>query len=119
LEAYGIRTCLDLADADGRLVKKLLTQTGYEIWQELNGTPVTPIRPKRPPHKVIARGGSLMGNAEDPAVLRAWAVRHAERLVGNSTTTTSRRASPPPPCSTGAAAPPPARLGARRRRLRG
>ncbi len=81
LAPYGVRTCLDLADADGRLVKKLLTQTGYEIWQELNGTPVTPIRPQRPPHQAVARGGSLMGTVEDPAVLWAWAVRHAERLI--------------------------------------
>ena len=78
---YGINTCLDLADADGRLVKQLLTKTGYEIWLELNGTPVTPIRPERPPHKVLARGGSLMGNVDDPKVLWAWCVRHVERLI--------------------------------------
>ena len=42
LEPYGIRTCLDLANADGRLVKKLLTKTGFELWLELNGHPVTP-----------------------------------------------------------------------------
>src|SRR6476619_7496621 len=52
---YGIRTCLDLADAPGHLVKQLLTKTGYELWLELNGTQVTPIRPERPPHKVLAR----------------------------------------------------------------
>ncbi|HJZ54697.1 MAG TPA: nucleotidyltransferase, partial [Gemmataceae bacterium] len=49
LAPYGIRTCLDLADADGKLVNRLLTKTGYEIWLELNGEPVTPIRPERPP----------------------------------------------------------------------
>jgi DNA polymerase V len=81
LAPHGIRTCLDLADADGRLVRKLLTKTGYEIWLELNGTPVTPIRPERPPHKVIARGGSLMGDVSDPTVLWAWCVRHVERLI--------------------------------------
>jgi DNA polymerase V len=70
-----------LADADGRLVKKVMTKTGHEIWLELNGTPVTPIRPERPPHKVLARGGSLMGNVEDPVLLWAWAVRHVERLI--------------------------------------
>jgi DNA polymerase V len=42
---------------------------------------VTPIRPERPPHKVIARGGSLMGDVSDPTVLWAWAVRHVERLI--------------------------------------
>jgi DNA polymerase V len=78
---YGIRTCLDLADADGRLVKKLLTKTGYELWLELNGHPVTPIRPERSPHKVLARGGSLMGNVENPTLLWAWTVRHIERLI--------------------------------------
>lgn len=81
LAPFGIRSCLDLADADGRLVKKLLTKTGHELWTELNGYPVTPIRPERPPHKVIARGGSLMGNVTDPTVLWAWAVRHVERLI--------------------------------------
>lgn len=78
---YGIRTCLDLADADSRLVKQLLTKTGYEIWLELNGTPVLPIRPERPPHQVLARGGSLMGNVADPTLLWAWCVRHVERLI--------------------------------------
>lgn len=81
LAPYGIRTCLDLADADGRLVNKLLTKTGHEIWLELNGTRVTPIRPERPPHQTLARGGSLMGDVEDPVVLWAWAVRHTERLI--------------------------------------
>jgi DNA polymerase V len=78
---YGIKTCLDLADADGRLVRKLLTKTGHDIWLELNGTPVTPIHTERPPHKVLARGGSLMGNVSDPDTLWAWCVRHVERLI--------------------------------------
>jgi DNA polymerase V len=81
LAPYGIRTCLDLADADGRLVKQLLTKTGYELWLELNGRPVTPIRPERSPHKVLARGGSLMGKVDDPTMLWAWCVRHVERLI--------------------------------------
>src|SRR6478752_5767966 len=66
LAPYGIRTCLDLADADGRLVKKLLTKAGYELWLELNGHPVTPIRPERTPFKALARGGSLMCNVAAP-----------------------------------------------------
>jgi DNA polymerase V len=81
LAPYGIRTCLELADADGRLVKKLLTKAGYELWLELNGHPVTPIRTERSPYQALARGGSLMGNVNDPAILWAWAVRHLERLI--------------------------------------
>lgn len=78
---YGIRTCLDLADADGLLVKKLLTVTGFDLWLELNGRQVATIRPERTPHKVLARGGSLMGNVSDPKLLWAWCVRHVERLI--------------------------------------
>lgn len=78
---YGIRTCLDLADAPGHLVRQLLTKTGYELWLELRGERVTPIRAERPHHKVLARGGSLMGNVTDPHQLWAWTVRHTERLI--------------------------------------
>ena len=78
---YGIRTRLDLADAPGHLVRQLLTKTGHELGLGLRGEPVTLIRSERPAHKNIARGGSLMGNVEDPGVLWAWAVRHTERLV--------------------------------------
>ena len=81
LAPYGIRTCLDLADADGRLVNKLLTKAGHEIWLELNGHQVAAIRPERPPHKVLARGGSLQGAVADPVLLWAWCVRHVERLI--------------------------------------
>lgn len=78
---HGIRTCLDLADAPGHLVRQLLTKTGYELWLELRGEALTPIRSERPPHKVLARGGSLMGNVDDPSLLWAWCVRNTERLV--------------------------------------
>ncbi|HEX4611402.1 MAG TPA: nucleotidyltransferase [Urbifossiella sp.] len=78
---YGIRTYLDLADAPGHFVRQLLTKTGYELWLELRGESVTPIRTERPAHKVLARGGSLMGNVVDPVRLWAWAVRHLERLI--------------------------------------
>lgn len=81
LEPYGIRTCLDLADANGKLVNKLLTKTGYEIWQELNGFPVHAVRPSRPAHQTIARGGSLAGKVDKPGPLWGWAVRNLERLV--------------------------------------
>ncbi|VTU00869.1 Nucleotidyltransferase/DNA polymerase involved in DNA repair OS=Singulisphaera acidiphila (strain ATCC BAA-1392 / DSM 18658 / VKM B-2454 / MOB10) GN=Sinac_0546 PE=4 SV=1 [Gemmataceae bacterium] len=81
LAPYDIRTCLDFAPTGGRLVKQLLTKTGHELWLELNGHPATPIRPERTPHQVLARGGSLMGNVEDPTVLWARCVRHTERLI--------------------------------------
>lgn len=81
LEPYGIRTCLDLARADGRLIKQVLTIVGHDLWQELNGVPVTPIRPSRTPHKMLSRGGSLAGRVSDPFTLYGWLVRNVERLI--------------------------------------
>ncbi len=81
LVPFGISTCLDLARADRRLVRELLTRTGEALWYELNGDPVIPIQTRRPPHKVLSRGGSLGGVTADPVRLWARAVRNTERLV--------------------------------------
>lgn len=81
LMPWGIRTCLDLANADRRLVRELLTATGEALWWELNGEPVVPINPRRPPHKVLSRGGSFGEATDRPSVLWAWLVRNLERLI--------------------------------------
>jgi hypothetical protein len=81
LSPWGIRTCLDLARADRRLVRGLLTATGEALWWELNGEPTTPIRPERPLHKALSRGGSFGEASADPLVLYAWLIRNLERLV--------------------------------------
>ena len=81
LMPWGIRTCLDLANADRRLVRELLTATGEALWWELNGDPVTPIHPRRPLHKVISRGGSFGEASDRPDVVWAWLVRNVERLI--------------------------------------
>jgi nucleotidyltransferase/DNA polymerase involved in DNA repair len=81
LAPYGISTCLDLARADRRLVRDLLTRAGEALWYELNGDPVAPLQTQRPPHQVLSRGGSLGGVTADPARLWAWVVRNVERLV--------------------------------------
>jgi nucleotidyltransferase/DNA polymerase involved in DNA repair len=78
---WGIRTCLDLARADRRLVRQVLTCAGEVLWWELNGDPVQPIRPLRPLHKILSRGGSFGETTADPRVLYAWLVRNVERLV--------------------------------------
>jgi DNA polymerase V len=81
LAPHGIQTCLDLANASGLLVRKLLTVTGHDLWLELNGVPAASIRPSRSPHKMIARGGSLAGKVSSPLKLYGWLVRNVERLV--------------------------------------
>jgi len=81
LEHWGIRTCLDLARADRRLVRETLTATGEALWWELNGEPVAPIHPHRPLHKALSRGGSFGEATMSPNVLYAWLVRNLERLI--------------------------------------
>jgi DNA polymerase V len=81
LAPHGIRTCLDLARADRRLVRWLLTITGEAIWYELNGEPVLPFYTERPPHKMLSRGGSLGESTAQPERLHAWLARNVERLV--------------------------------------
>jgi DNA polymerase V len=81
LSVWGIKTCLDLARADRRLVRSLLTATGEGLWWELNGDPVQAIHTQRPAHKVLSRGGSFGESTDRPVVLYAWLVRNLERLI--------------------------------------
>jgi DNA polymerase V len=81
LEPYGVKTCLDFANADGGVIKRILTVTGYDLWRELNGERCTAIRPERAAHKMISRGGSLAGRVRDPFTLYGWLVRNIERLI--------------------------------------
>jgi nucleotidyltransferase/DNA polymerase involved in DNA repair len=81
LAPYGIATCLDLARADRRFIRRLLTITGEALWYELNGEAVLPFHLERPPHKMLSRGGSLGGATERPERVYAWLARNVERLV--------------------------------------
>lgn len=81
LEPYGIRTCADFARADRRLIRRLLTKRGEDLWWELNGTAVLPVVSTPTPRKNISRGGSLGGAVTDADRLAAWIARNTERLV--------------------------------------
>ena len=81
LAPWGITTCLDLARADRRQVRSLLTATGEALWWELNGDAVQAIHTRRPAHKVLSRGGSFGESTARPVVLYAWLVRNLERLI--------------------------------------
>jgi nucleotidyltransferase/DNA polymerase involved in DNA repair len=81
LSPWGILTCLDLARADRRLVRALLTAAGEALWWELNGEAVQPIHIQRPAHKALSRGGSFGESTAEPVVLYAWLVRNLERLI--------------------------------------
>jgi nucleotidyltransferase/DNA polymerase involved in DNA repair len=81
LAAWNIRTCLDLVNADRRLIREVLTATGEALWWELRGDSVLPLHPGRPLHKVLSRGGSFGEATDAPTVLWAWTVRNLERLI--------------------------------------
>jgi nucleotidyltransferase/DNA polymerase involved in DNA repair len=81
LVPWGIQTCLDLAQADRRLVRSLLTAAGEALWWELNGEAVQPIHIQRPVHKALSRGGSFGESTSEPTLLYAWLVRNLERLI--------------------------------------
>ena len=81
LEPYGIHTCEDFVRADRRLIRRLLTKRGEDLWWELNGTPALPLNTMRPAHKNLSRGGSLGTATADPDRLTGWAARNTERLV--------------------------------------
>jgi nucleotidyltransferase/DNA polymerase involved in DNA repair len=81
LEPYGIRTCEDFVRADRRLIHRLLTKRGEDLWWELNGTPALTLNTTRPAHKNLSRGGSLGIATADPDRLTGWAARNTERLV--------------------------------------
>jgi nucleotidyltransferase/DNA polymerase involved in DNA repair len=81
LAEHGITTCLEFARAERRLIRMLLTAIGEDLWWELNGTPAVKLCTERPPHKMIARGGSLGESTADPDRLHAWMVRNLERLI--------------------------------------
>jgi nucleotidyltransferase/DNA polymerase involved in DNA repair len=81
LLGYGIRTCDEFVRADRRLIRRLLTKRGEDLWWELSGTPVLPIQTARAMHKNLSRGGSLGVATADPDRLTGWVARNAERLV--------------------------------------
>ena len=81
LSTWGIRTCLEMARADRRIIRQELTATGEALWWELNGISVLPINERRIPHKVLSRGGSFGEGSASPSVIYGWLVRNLERLI--------------------------------------
>ena len=67
LSPWGIHTCLELARADRRLVRSLLTATGEGLWWELNGEAVQPIHTRRPVHKALCAAAASASQPTSPS----------------------------------------------------
>lgn len=81
LALYGIRTCLDFARAEPKLIRSLLTIVGEKLCYELRGEKCMPLQCERPPHQIISRGGSIGQPTADADIQWAWAIRNLERLI--------------------------------------
>ena len=81
LNAAGIYTCLELANARPSHIRSILTVTGERLCYELRGEKCVAIQTNRPLHKIVSRGGSIGKPSNDPAIQWAWAVRNLERLI--------------------------------------
>ena len=81
LNDHSVYTCKEFVEADRRLIRKLLTKTGEELWWELRGTIAKPLLTSRPINKVVARGGSVGPATNDLDKMQAWVVRNTERLI--------------------------------------
>ncbi|MBI1915155.1 MAG: nucleotidyltransferase [Planctomycetes bacterium] len=81
LAEYKVFTALDLALANRKLIRSLLTAVGEALWFELNGDPVLPLYSQRPPHKMLSRGGAIGKPSADFNYIWGWLVRSLERLI--------------------------------------
>jgi len=76
-----INTAFDYIKKPSPYIKKLLHKPGEEIWYELQGKSILPIRSIRPEHKVVSRGGSLWGRHGNQDYIWAFLLRHLERFM--------------------------------------
>src|SRR2546421_551604 len=81
LAEYKLFTALDLALANRKLIRSLLTAVGEAIWFELNGDAVLPLYSQRPPHKMLSRGGAIGKPSAEFEYIGGWLVRSLERLI--------------------------------------
>ncbi len=81
LIVQGINTAYDYVKTPRHTIEKLLHKPGLEIWYELQGKSLLPIRTERPQRKVISRGGQLWGVQTDPKIIYGFLIRNVERFV--------------------------------------
>lgn len=81
LHALGIYNCLQYVRTSRKIIKRALHKPGEEIWYELQGKSLLPVRTVRPQRKVISRGGQIPGRSSDKEFIYALLIRNLERLT--------------------------------------
>lgn len=80
LYSYGIKNCGQYIAAGRRKIREILNKPGEEIWYELQGKSLLPVRTVKPLPKMVSRGGGIAGNSSDLDYIYAFLVRNLERL---------------------------------------
>ncbi len=81
LHAHGIETAADFVARSPQEIRKILHKPGEQIWYELQGKSLSPIRGELPLQKMLSRGGSIWGHYDDRDYIWGFLVRNLERLV--------------------------------------
>lgn len=81
LIAHGIHNAFDYVQTKRRLIRTMLHKPGEEIWYELQGKSILPIRNERAQRKTLSRGGQLWGVQKDPKIIYGFLIRNLERFV--------------------------------------
>lgn len=84
LDSLGIKTAFDYAHKPREFIKKFFHKPGEELWYELNGKFILPIRNERRQRKMLSRGGSIWGKHKDKDYVWGFLVRNLERLVSSA-----------------------------------
>lgn len=80
LAGYGIKNCMDFVRAGRRNVKSIMHKPGEEIWYELQGKSLFPVRTQKSLPKMLSRGGGIAGNSSNEDYIYAFLLRNLERL---------------------------------------
>lgn len=76
-----LETALDYIEESQENIRRLLHKPGEELWHELRGVNIYPIRSQIPARKSISRGGSLWGDHKDKWYIWGFLIRNLERFI--------------------------------------
>lgn len=81
LVKLGINSVADYTNSPVEMIKNILHKPGEQLWYELKGKRVFPIRDILPERKMLSRGGSIWGSYKDKNYIWGFIIRNLERFV--------------------------------------